>query len=247
MKKITAFILAFILIFSSASVFASAAHTHQPGNYVDIANSEYGHSYFCKLCGELVTEEHKTNEAGECECGYKDHIHWARTYPAYTDTLHTFTCEDCGVTIIDNHQLDINGECFCGYVEHEHVARVYTAINLGETHSFTCKYCGATITESHKIDEEGKCPCGYEEHEHTPDTYGMTDYAHLYWCTDCYSIITEKHTFNEKGRCVCGYADSNTANPIVVMFQPITMAFSMFKLYMSSYIMGIKLGFDMYF
>ena len=75
----------------------------------------------------------------------------------------------------------------------------------------------------------------------------MTDYAHLYWCTDCYSIITEKHTFNEKGRCVCGYADSNTANPIVVMFQPITMAFSMFKLYMSSYIMGIKLGFDMYF
>lgn len=247
MKKILAFILAVTFVMSSASVLASAEHTHKPGNYPDLLKTEYTHSYICKYCSEVVTEYHDIDENGECDCGYFEHEHQATTYPIYTDTSHSFTCTVCKLTINENHILDENNECVCGYIDHEHVARIYSVINIDGYHTFICKYCGATVTEKHEMDGNGICACGYGAHDHIPDVYGFVDDGHMYWCTECYSEVVELHTFDENGKCECGYVNPDQADFFVKMFQPLTIMFSLFRFFISSYTLGLKLGFGMAF
>lgn len=242
MRKIIAFLLALTLIFSSAVVFASAEHTHKAGLYVDELKTEYRHTFFCKICGEAISQIHSFDENGNCDCGYFDHEHNATTYPVYTESLHTFTCTECKIAIVEDHKLDENSECACGYVDHEHAARVYSVINVDGHHTYVCKYCGATITEEHEMNENGECVCGYTDHTHTTDAYGITEYAHLYYCTECITLVTEQHTFDENGKCECGYTHPDKASVFEAMFQPFKMMISNFRFYMSAFKLGFKAG-----
>lgn len=158
MKKLTAFILAFILIFSSATVFASAAHSHEIGLYADELRTESYHSFYCQTCGVLVSEYHSFNENGECDCGYVKHIH-QKNYAVVHESYHIFTCMDCGSVFTEMHKFNENDECECGYSIHKHSPDVYGFTTTG--HLYYCKECYAQINEYHTVDENGKCVCGY--------------------------------------------------------------------------------------
>ena len=176
---------------------------------------------------------------------YAEHAHEPGVYvdEMKTENYHTFYCQTCGETVSQEHNFNENNECDCGYVAHEHKPGFYVVIHQ-EGHAYICQICNATIIESHKMNENSKCDCGYTNHVHKPDVYGITPTAHLYYCKECYSQVTERHTINEKGRCVCGYAASGIANPIVVMFQPFTMMFSVSRFLMSAFIIGMKNGWN---
>lgn len=158
MKKVTAFILAFILVFSSASVFASAEHTHEVGLYADELSTELHHSFYCQACGELVSQNHSFNENGECDCGYIKHIH-VKLYVIIHESYHTFNCKECGSMFTEWHTFNENGECECGYAKHVHTPDAYGFTPT--SHLYYCKECYVQVSEYHTIDENGKCVCGY--------------------------------------------------------------------------------------
>ncbi len=158
MKKLTAFILAFVLIFSSVSVVASAEHTHEAGLYADELSTESTHSFYCETCGELNSENHVFNENGECVCGYAKHIH-EKLYAVVHESYHMFTCKECGSVFTEWHTFNENDECECGYKKHEHTPDVYGFIGTG--HYYYCKKCYVQVSENHTLDENGKCVCGY--------------------------------------------------------------------------------------
>lgn len=158
MKKLTAFILAFILIFSSTLIFASAEHSHEIGLYADELRTESSHSFYCQTCGVLISESHSFNENGECDCGYTKHIH-QNFYLVVHESYHMSTCKDCGSTFIESHTFNEIGECDCGYSVHKHSPDAYGFTTT--QHSYYCKECYAKVVEYHTIDENGKCVCGY--------------------------------------------------------------------------------------
>ena len=166
MKKLIALFLAVLTLVSSTAVFAYGAdspenqnnHTHSR-NYYPTCTDE-AHAFLCSECSAMITEPHKLDAEGKCECGYIEHTHSRNYYPTCTDKAHGFLCSECPAAVTEFHKLDAEGKCDCGYIEHTH-SRNYFPTCTDQAHVFSCSECPAVITELHKPDAEGKCDCGY--------------------------------------------------------------------------------------
>lgn len=76
MKKIIALILSVLTLVSSTAVFAYGAdssesqnnHTHSR-NYFPTCTDK-AHAFSCSECTAVITEPHKLDAEGKCDCGY---------------------------------------------------------------------------------------------------------------------------------------------------------------------------------
>jgi len=100
-------------------------------DYTD--NEDGTHTKKCKLCKEIVTENHKYDElTKKCACGV---VEVQKTSVVVTPVIDQDTCI---------HEWK--------YVDNE-----------DGTHTMTCEKCNLIKTTKHLLDEDGLCECGYEE------------------------------------------------------------------------------------